>query len=255
MIKISLVTPIRENLDDLSHLIHSLRETTHDKRQVELILIVDKCDKDIFPIIEEIKTINCDLNLRMYAVERSDHFSKDYFNYAAKKAVGRWIMAINDDSIFRTKSWDEIIINKMEAAAEIAGDDILFGIIDDGMKVRHAEAIKRTFSCWPLLSKEYCDLMDGILINDIYTWGGDFWLGQVFRYVQKGERCVRIPEVLVFHNSHHSNPSRPVEEHLPQPKSFKHFQDIEARHPANFDSRKANVLSQKINNYIKEIHG
>ena len=102
-IQISLVTPYKHTPDnDLDRLMTSLEETTEDHTAIETIIVIDNCDKDLCKRSGELEYKYQRQNLRIYAVDQSDHFSKDYFNYAAKMANGRWIMAINDDSIFKT---------------------------------------------------------------------------------------------------------------------------------------------------------
>lgn len=250
MTKISLITPTRNRPDDLKRLLDSLEETTCNYDDVEILFAIDSDDRTMLEQAEHIMAERVKLNIRFFIVTRSDHFSKDYYNYLSKAAQGRWILAINDDSIFMTQGWDEMICERMEEASVKVGDDILFGIIDDGMFVKGSEANQRTFSCWPLLSKEYSDLMGGILIEEIYTWGGDYWLGTLFAKVQGGRRKVHIKSVLVEHNSHHSNTKKPESEHLPQPESFALFQRIESEHPCAFNHTQLIVKLTKINEYL-----
>ena len=107
---------------------------------------------------------------------------------------------------------------------------------------------KPTMSCWLLSSKEYINLMGGLLLEEIYTWGGDYWLGRVFTKIQGGRRKVYILDVFIEHNSHHANPRR--EKQLPQPESFAHFQRIEQENPCTFDESKIPEKLKKINNYL-----
>ncbi len=246
---ISLVFPFRDRMDDLGNLCESLRKTTKDKTRVEMVLVVDKCDQKVAPFVNNIMGHYDDLNMKILVVDRSDHHSKDYYNRAAKASTGRWIFVINDDSLFMTDGWDEIIHTRMSEKANETKDDILFGIVNDGMTVKGQEAQKRTFSCFPLLTREYCDLMDGVLLEEIYTWGGDYWLGQIFSDPILKTRRVYLQDVLVDHNSHHNQKPGKV-----QGPNFGNFQRIERENPSTFNGKKLEEKVSFIKRYIKDKH-
>lgn len=254
MIKITLITPTRNRVNDLKNLFESIKATVADPSSVEILFYVDDDDTATIPMIKPYEEEYKDFNVHFHVGPRSDHFSKDYYNFLSRKARGRWVMAINDDSIFVTEGWDAIICAKMEAAAEAVGDDVLLGVVQDGMIRKGAEKDNPTMSCWCLSSKQYIDLMGGLLIEEIYTWGGDYWLGRAFTMVQGGSRKVFILDVLIEHNSHHANPRRGPEQQLPQPESFAHFQRIEAEHPSTFNDQNAKLMAEKINGFIARLH-
>ena len=85
--------------------------------------------------------------------------------------------------------------------------------------------------------------MNGLLIEGIYTWGGDYWFGRLSQKIQGGRRRVYLTEVFIDHNSHHLKD-------LPQPDSFAHFQRIERDHPCVFNERMLKERVEKINKYI-----
>lgn len=244
MIKISLCTPTRNRVDNLNNLLESLVKTTLDRSEIEILLAVDRCDEVMMPLIDSYKKkYNC-INIRFFIVNRSEHFSKDYFNFLSLKAEGRWVMAINDDSIFVTEGWNKIIDERMVKAANRFGDDILLGIVKDGKTKADG------MSCWVLSSKEYVTLMNGLLIEEVYTWGGDYWISRLFKYVSGGNRKVVISDVCIEHDSHHSNPHRKIQ--LPQPETFKLFQRIEEEHPCNMSDDILKEKAEKINAYISK---
>jgi len=243
MTKISLVTPTRNRPNDLRRLLESIEATTKNKDEVEILFAYDKDDNVTREVIPSLIYNFPRLDIKWHEVERSDHFSKDYYNFLSLKAQGRWIMAINDDSVFMTPEWDRIIDFKMSDAADKAKDDILLGIVQDGMKRIGAEKLNPTMSCWLLSSKEYVTLMNGLLLEEIYTWGGDYWLGRVFCKVQYGQRKVYILDVFIDHNSHHLKD-------LPQPESFWLFKRIEEDHPCTCNEEVVAIKAKFINNYI-----
>lgn len=249
MIRISLITPTRNRPQDLTNVLNSLMEMTTHRETIEVLLAVDKCDPVMLPLIKSFEEEYRAINVKFFIVDRSDHISKDYFNFLSLKAQGRWVMCINDDSIFMTKGWDVLVNDKMLLASNRYGDDILLGIVNDGMIREGDLKVKPDMSCWVLSSKEYINLMDGLLIEEIYNWGGDYWIGRLFKKVAGGQRKVYIQEVLIEHNSHHANPRRKIQ--LPQPESFQHFMRIENAHPCQFNEALLRGKVNKINEYIK----
>ena len=248
MIKISLITPTRNRPDDLKRFLKSVKDTTTNPGDIEILFYVDDDDHVTIPLINSLQSLYSSLNVYFHIGPRSDHFSKDYYNFLSLKAKGRWVMAINDDSIFMTPGWDITICEKMEAGAKANGDDILLGIVKDGMIREGEEARRPTMSCWLLSSKEYVNLMNGLLLEEIYTWGGDYWLGRVFTKVQGGRRKIYILDVFIDHNSHHTNDR--TGRNLPQPESFALFQRIERENPCTFTEATVKEKLSIINSYL-----
>jgi hypothetical protein len=257
MIKISVITPIRENLEELYRLMKSLEETTENLEEIEIILVADKCDKVVVPLIPELEERYKRLGLRFYIVERSEHFVRDYYNFAAKQAKGRWVLGINVDVVFMTPSWDRIIINKMGEAAERYKDDILYGIVKDGLPRAGDEGIesckkaiwpqKIVFSCWILTSKAFVDFYGGMMDEINWTWGADHWTGIMWQNVFEGSRVVMIREVFIDHISHHVKD-------IAQSKSFQYFSGIMRRHPMRCTQAIAEKEARRIEEHIRSIH-
>lgn len=253
MSRITLITPTRERPDDLKRFLKSIGETTGDPASIEILFYVDDDDKVTIPLIKPLEKEYADYNVHFHVGPRSDHFSKDYYNFLSKKAQGRWVIAINDDSIFVTPAWEEIICNKMDNEAKKFGDDILCGIVKDSLMRRGKQENRQpSMSCWLLSSKEYINFAGGLLIEEIYTWGGDYWFGRMWTEFQGGQRKIYIMDVTIEHNSHHANPSKPKSEHLPQPPSFKHFQRIENENPCTFTDTTIGQKVGALNNYLRD---
>lgn len=258
MIKISIVTPIRENLNELDRLMKSLDETTSNPAEVELILIVDKCDRLLVPLIHDLEKTHRKFNLKFHQVERSEHFVRDYYNFAAKKASGRWILAINVDVVFMTKSWDRIIISKMGAAADHFEDDFLYGIVKDGLPRQGDEGLenckkaiwhsKVDFSCWILTSKAFVDFYGGMMDERNWLWGADHWTGLMWQNIFGGSRVVMMREVFIDHISHHVKD-------IEQPPSFKYFCSIMKKHPIMTTKETTLNEARRVEAYIKHLHG
>ena len=257
MIKISIVTPIRENLVELARLMDSIKNTTETPSEIEIILIADKCDAVLVPLIPRLERKYKKFNLRFFIVYRSEHFVRDYYNFAAKQAIGRWILAINADVVFMTPSWDRIIDSKMSAAADQFKDDFIYGITKDGLPRQGDPGIETSkkaiwpqkvdFSCWILTSKAFVNFYGGMMDELNWLWGADHWTGLMWQNVFQGSRIVMILEVFIDHISHHVKD-------LPQPESFKYFCAIMKKHGFSYTQAISQKEARKIENHINKIH-
>lgn len=253
---ISLITPLRAQPEEFTELCSSLRQTTEDLSRVELLLAVDLDDVATSEFLDQYVQASPDLKIRVFLVERSEHFVRDYYNFLSRQARGRWIMAINADSVFLTPNWDRLVCEAMERAAKKFGDDILLGIVHDGLPrqndpvIDHTRAIfpeKVDFSCWPILSREYVKLMGGMFDEENYAWGADHWLGRTFVNLRGGERLVYMRYVKVDHKSHHTK----IE--VPQKESFARFCEIMGKHPMKYTEQQARAIAAKLERYLNEV--
>lgn len=197
-INISLVLAFRQRVNRLQELIDSLVATTKDLASVEMVLAVDKDDEvglnfvrnTLFPMPVQI--------LECY---RSEHFSKDYINPLARMSKGRWIINLNDDSVFKTNNWDALLLKEMNLKADKAGDDIFLGLIKDGMTRTGEDKLYPHFSSWPVVSKESIEAVGYFFNEKFYIWGGDHFIANVYRRLG---RLVSLTNIHIDHNSHHN---------------------------------------------------
>lgn len=253
MINISLVAPIRNQIKELYRLMESLKKTTTDPSKIEIILVIDSCDEEMMALKNALEVKYHQFSLKILVVKRSEHFVRDYYNFAALHANGRWILAINIDVVFLTDNWDKKINNAMSQKAEEYTDDFLYGIVHDGLP-RDGEVDKATcnkavwhkkvdFSCWILTSNKFVQFFGGMMDDANWLWGADHWTGLMWQKVDGGRRIVMIRDVLIDHISHHTKD-------LPQPESFKYFCEIMGRHPMIYTDAMATAQAKKINCYI-----
>lgn len=196
-IRFSLLLAFRQRVHRLKELIDSLLNTTKNIDSIELFLAVDEDDVDGLEYLK-----NTEHKFIRYSVfKRSEHFTKDYLNPLAREANGRWLINLNDDSVFMTKDWDEIVYNRMDNEAKAHGDDIFLGLVKDGM-IRTGENERFPhFSSWPVVSKESVNALGYLFNEKFYIWGVDHFIADVYRRIG---RLVSLTDVHIDHNSHHN---------------------------------------------------
>lgn len=197
----SMIFPTRGRQNLLMNLLNSIKKTTKNVAEIEVLIAVDNDDIETLKLIPELKAKHTFVTF--YEVERSENFSKDYYNFLAKQATGIYLIALNDDIEFKTEFWDQIIINKLTHYFHNARDKIVYAWLDDGY--RHPQG----FCCFPLITRQAYNALGWFFPEEFPTWGSDLELFYIFRHI---DRVCKIPEVLLDHISPHTQKRSPDEQ-------------------------------------------
>jgi len=206
---ISLLMPFRERISLLEQMLESLKNTASNLKNIELLMVVDD-DDEIFKAYGKdrfLEKYNW-LDITISEIKRSEEICNAYWNPIAKTAVGRWLMDINDDSVFKTPGWDEVINTEMSKRADIIGDDILYGKVDDCYKKGGRDSKNCYFSTWAVWSKETTNALGFFYDPCIYVGGGDHLQGLIFLALNKitGEnRVVEMYDVVIDHFAYYTD--------------------------------------------------
>jgi len=174
----SLIFPTRERPKLLDNLLKSLDKTTSNKKAVEILIVRDRDDDtDIRSVLKKYPS----LDTKLYTVDRSTNFSRDYYNFLARQAKGKFIWALNDDVEFKTKFWDVILNTELELYLRDKPDRIVYCMTGDGLN-------NHNYCCFPILSKETFECI-GYFFNERYTtWCADQDLANLFLKYLGGKR-------------------------------------------------------------------
>lgn len=199
--KYSLMTPTRERIKLLNNFLSSVEETVSDFNNVEVLLAYDNDDEQMKVHAERIKN-DYKIDIRLFSVDRSGNFNRDYYNFLASKSTGDYLMICNDDCMFVTKNWDEIASKQIEA--KMWRDRIAYIQFNDGEMEEYRKIWQRDkdYGCFPLVTKEVYRALGEVLCDKYVNWGADIFLWEVFR---NANRIIKVPDVDVIHCSHHTN--------------------------------------------------
>jgi hypothetical protein len=176
--KISVLVPTRRRLDFLSRMLDSFNETATRKDQVELIF---RCDNDDIESIEYLQK----LNYPVLIGDRKDGYKSlpIFFNEMVEKATGDLFVCGNDDMLFKTKNWPQLVIDEANKYS-----DGLFNIgVSTGLN-----ADKFPFS---IVSRKLVEAMG--LINDPRLLFSDIFLLDVAKHFN---RAVTLENVIFYHD-------------------------------------------------------
>lgn len=188
----SLCFPSRNRLNLLEGLLLSLEETTSEIDKIEALIAIDFDDHLTFRARH--RFANRFRFVTFYPGMPQSNFSEGYYNYLARLSKGKYIMALNDDTAFRTVSWDRLCIERMEGYLADKPDRIAYGAIDDGLENHHGHG---RYACFPLLSKAAVEGLGYLLPPPITTWGADIDLWRIFDQVGRivDLTCCRIDHI------------------------------------------------------------
>lgn len=174
--KVSVLVPTRMRIDRLRLLLESFTRTTTGALS-ELIFRIDDDDYQTYDFLSRQR------HLAIVGPRLRGYGSiPEFFNEMAEFANGDVLMAGNDDMVFRTVGWDEVILSEANKYPD--------GVFDFGVRT-HNEA---NFP-FATVSKRMVDKV-GFFFNPRLFWGDIFWR-DVTSYFN---RALSLPEVEIDHD-------------------------------------------------------
>lgn len=275
MIRISVIVPVRSNMKAFYDLMESLLATTACPEEIEVLAAHDEDDKVFLHhtdcLIDEFGFFN----LRFFEQERSEHFSKDYWNYLAKKAQGRFIINVALGCRFKTQKWDRIVYKKMHEHSKVVGDDLIHGLIKDNIP-RHGEDPKYpNFSCHPVVSREHVKALGYLFDERNWVWGCDQCVTILYKALNaqmNEQRIVSLVDVEIAADKDIHTTTKddllelsrqiglpPLAQNLEailnllrlQNKSYQKFLRISQEHPFTYGEAEAWPEAEKLKAYIE----
>lgn len=189
-IRFSIVFPSRQRTGLLHNLLESIKNNSKNIDKVEVLIAVDKDDQVTFNYLIHAKYSF----VKVFQVERSLNFSRDYYTYLAHQSKGRWIITANDDCIFETPEWDEIAYNTLK---DYPG--VIYGWIQDGIDGFRAKG-HGNYCCFPLQGRAGFEALGYIFPPRVPTWGADIWAKNLYDQI---DSVVEIP-ITLRHWCHHN---------------------------------------------------
>jgi hypothetical protein len=190
----SIVLASRERIPLLIAFLNSLVDTTHDLSNIEVLVGIDNCDQ--MSCDHEVELSRKYPFVKFFRRDRSKFLNQDYLNWLSQMSVGRFIIACNDDVEVRTKHWDKIAMNSLNAYLADKPDEIVYGFIEDGLGNRHG----MDYCCFPLFSRKGYNTLGWLLPGCFMSWNADIAAWRVYHAVG---RVVKLP-IMFNHVSYHT---------------------------------------------------
>lgn len=190
--KISILTPTRNRPNNCERFIKSIYSTCSERKNIELLFYIDNDD----PALETYRSLHThcqeeykDFATVKFVVGEPISVSKSW-NEIAELSTGDVMIMGNDDLIYRTDGWDNILEKELEKFRNGEfEDDIFVAWFDDKINWdRHC--------AFPIVSRTWYDLL-GKFTPGVFNFGyNDTWIFEVGKMLG---RLHFIPSVVVEH--------------------------------------------------------
>ena len=106
--KISILIPTRERHVKFERFLESIIKNTLKKYRCEILVLIDLDDPEKDRYLDLIKSYKaCKINIKIYHDSLNTHAKRN--NLLAQKSTGDIIFPANDDMLFVTENWDQLI--------------------------------------------------------------------------------------------------------------------------------------------------
>ena len=139
----SLLCPTRSRDVERDRLLTSIRATTINKNEIEILFAIDRDDLGTKEKLDETIKVFSDLNIKYFIRNRSPFLNRDYYNWLAGFANGKFYWVIGDDLVFVHSGWDVYLNNCIEeylkdskpyfivvGAVHLVGEDGIINILE-----------------------------------------------------------------------------------------------------------------------------
>ncbi|MBN2008127.1 glycosyltransferase family 2 protein [candidate division KSB1 bacterium] len=140
MYTFSFLTPTRNHLEFIERFFKSIVETTNRLDELEIVLGVDEDDPESQAITHD------RLNIRKVIIPKGQNKNLGHVVQKCFEASsGRYLVQVNDDVVFHTKGWDDLVFNAFSAFP----DDIALIHVNDLL-------YKERLCTFPIVSRKAC---------------------------------------------------------------------------------------------------
>jgi hypothetical protein len=182
-IDFSFLLPTRNRVKGLSELLASVEAMTARPERLEIVLGIDEDDQ---------ASRDFEWNgLNVVKVVVPPGLTMGRLNQACYRASrGRYLMAMNDDVLLRTPSWDE----KVRLALDAVRDDVFLVHVNDKL-------FGPALCCFPLVSRTFCEMAGGFCPEEYERYRIDDHIHEVFSLLaSRGHhRILYFPNVIFEH--------------------------------------------------------
>lgn len=180
----SIIIPTRYNIDGLRVTLDAFEIFTKQKDKLEIILVIDNDDDDFLKY--ETLILKYTYSIKIFDVERSDHFCRDYYNYGVSQSSGTNVMCFNDDCYMQVNGWDDTIREAIAKNYHFK-DIYLVDLLDS----THEDS-ESSFPRFPMLSRKVIDLFGFFFYPQVHMWPADKILFSIFQSVGNVINCHKV---------------------------------------------------------------
>ena len=250
--KYSLLIPTRERINKLEDCIKSIYETTHQKKNIEILIGCDFDDMSSFNMANTLKErYQRTMDIKVFQRKRSEFLNRDYYNWLAEKASGDMIWVLADDLKLIVNGWDTEVTPYIENHFKTYPDKVLCVSMRDNTPPPSHRLPK--FPCFPMFSKEAIKACGFLLSPNTPNWGADYIAYVIYHPLN---RLMQMHEkVYIIHISLHTKLMREADKTGKRIGTiFNRLKMIPEYNTDNMIAQECPKIREKINSYIVDFN-
>ena len=191
----SLILPSRGRPEYLKFTIDNIVSTAKNIEKVEIRLGIDKDDNSTISMAKKLQNKYDNIYIHIFKERK---YSVYYLNSLSKFCIGKYIMIVNDDCLFKTEGWDVKSYRKLEEFMKDKPDGIVCGIPNDGEDYNEREKLGFLISNFSIISNKAVKALGFLLDPRFYDAASDLDIEITF---DKINRSLDLRDVfLLKHN-------------------------------------------------------
>ncbi|MFC1546748.1 hypothetical protein ACFL4O_03410, partial [bacterium] len=178
----SLILPVKDNLHLVNRLLKSIVDTTDDCNRIEVILYVDDDDT----VMKDYSYNGININKIIGTKDSMGNIIKKCY----AKTKGRYLFLLNDDVVFHTKGWDNLVLEAFskfdDDIALVYGNDLYYG---------------KDMCTFPIVSRKIYNLLDELYPEEYEHHCIDSHVFDIFKKLEKlgYKRMIYLKNVFFEH--------------------------------------------------------
>jgi len=169
MNSIDILLPTRNRPQRLLDLFASISETVSGDNEINVYLYIDNDDYEVFAFISLLYGLGRKFNLFVHIGKKNINLSQKW-NKLAEISNGGILMHASDDILFRTKNWDQMVVNSFENSQ----DKIILAYGSDNIQ-------NEKIATHGFYSKQHVEIIGYFLPPLFVCDGNDLWWTQIYR--------------------------------------------------------------------------
>lgn len=199
MINFTIMIPTRHRPVLLEKLLKSIYDSTIHKDSVEIHIAYDTDDMSTIQYLHgKYVDYTPPISTTFHQRERARNINHDYYNWMATNfATGKYIIAVNDDTLFETYGWDANAMNSLRVYEDRWPDGILLGMPEDLEKENKRNEFN-WMPCFPLISKKAVEVLGHFFDPEMIRDGADWAISATYRNIQRVvdlRNCITIKHI------------------------------------------------------------
>jgi len=183
----TIMVPTRHRPVLLDNLLKSIYNNTTNKDLVEIHVAYDTDDVSTASYIVTVQGsgFKPPVPTTFHQRDRARNINHDYYNWIATNfAAGKYLIAVNDDTVFELGGWDDRAMTLLDNYELQHPDGIVFGMPED-LERENKRNESNWMPCFPLISKKAVEVLGYFFDPEMIRDGADWAISATYKNIQR----------------------------------------------------------------------